>query len=147
MFMLLLWSPSYFDGRHVTLKIGILHLWSSYFDDGRVIWWRSCYFDDRHVTLTIIMLLESSCYFDVYVTLMITMLFDDRQVTLMVMLLWRSEYYFDGRQVTWMIVMPLRFYFHSMQSWSCYWIIVQAKLDDSHHSNEIHVWFYTSLKN
>jgi hypothetical protein len=46
-----------------------------------------------------------------------------------------------------MIVMPLRFYIHSMHSLSYYGIIVQAKLDDSQQSNEIHVWvLYKSEK-
>jgi len=96
----------------------------------------SSYFDGRHVTLNI------GNYFDGrHVTLNIGNYFDGRHVTLNI------GNYFDGRQVTWMIVMPLRSCFHSIQSTSYYWITVQAKLDDSHHSNDINVWvLYKSEK-
>ena len=63
------------------------------------------------------------------------------------MLLELSSCYFDSRHVTWMIVMPLRFYFHSMQSQ------VNIKLEYKRNwmtvINEMTYMygFYTSLKN
>ena len=110
-----------------------------------LLWWSPCYCDDNNVTWIGVLLYVTSMI--AMFTLIIVLLclsssyFDGRHVTLNI------GNYFDGRQVTWMIVMPLRSCFHSIQSTSYYWITVQAKLDDSHHSNDINVWvLYKSEK-